>query len=94
MPKTDSPIILFEDGLNIPDMRNLANLLTEKSPRVCIFSKANDNEYNFVCSGSDLRALFGKLKETMECKGGGNDAMIQGTIFESEEKIQNFFSTN
>ncbi len=93
-PKTDSPIIIFEDDLNIPDMRNLANLLIEKSPRVCIFSKTEDNEYNFVCSGKDLKPLFSKLKETLECRGGGNDVMIQGTIFASEEKIQNFFSQN
>ncbi len=89
---TDTPIILFEEDLNIPDMRNLVNLLIKKSPRVCVLSGVNENEYAFVCAGNNMKSLFEKLKKEFNCKGGGSDIMIQGTVFANKQSIENFFT--
>ncbi len=91
--KSDKPIILFEKNLNINDMRNYANALILKRPFVCIFSHS-EHGYNFVCLGENMKVLCERLKERFDCKCGGSDKMIQGSVFANEKEIKDFLVAN
>lgn len=88
----DKPIILIEDGLSIPDMRNLANELKLKRPLVIILSQVKESEYNFLFCGSNLTELFATFKNSFTLKGGGSDKMVQGTVFEGRKKLEEFLN--
>ena len=91
---SNEPVISFEDGLSIPDMRNLANKILFKRPNVYVFSKASDNEYNFVCAGENMKKIMEEFQNRLGAKGGGSDKMIQGSLNANENEIKEFLSTN
>lgn len=86
--------IAFENGLTIPDIRNLANKILPKRPNVFVFSKTRSGGYNFVCAGNNMKEWLHRFSESFDTKGGGSDKMIQGTLRAKENEIREFIELN
>ena len=85
-------IILFEE-VDSNDMKNLCEKIKVKAKRIAaIFSKNNDM-YRFIIMSDnvDLKDIANKFRQELNSKCGGNSNMIQGQVFESKEKILEFF---
>lgn len=90
---SNEPIVIFEDNLSVSDARNYANALILKRPEVYIFSPVADG-FSFVCAGNKLSSVIEKMKTRFTLKGGGNDKMIQGTIYSTDGELKDFLQTN
>ena len=55
---------------------------------------STEGGYRYVCvsRGKPLRAIGKELNAQLSGRGGGSDAMIQGTIGATREKIEAFFA--
>lgn len=91
--KSDEPLIVFEDGLTIADMRAFANKVIEKRPSVYIFTPSAKGGYTYLCAGSQMKAFLEKIK-TLRGGGGGSDQMIQGSVMATENELKEFLATN
>lgn len=84
----------FEGELSSDELRALVNGAVELTGGVCAaFSGDDNNGYRFVM-GSRSVAMKNKLKEmntVFHCKGGGTDAMVQGSIKATKQQIMDFF---
>lgn len=92
IPETQKDVILFEDDLEVPVMRNLINELIETHKGICgIFSGNSQNGYNYIigCKEGKCKELAALLKEKLNARGGGSDAMIQGYVNAKENEIIN-----
>ncbi len=81
------------ENLSVGDARNYANALISKCPEVYIFSPTADG-FSFVCAGSKMSFVFEKMKTQFTVKGGGNDKMIQGTVYTTDRDIKDFLTAN
>ena len=91
---SDSPLVLFEDDMHIPNMRNLANNLKLKRPQVYIFSQIG-NSFNYLCAAkSGMNEFAAKLNQTLCGKGGGSDSMVQGTITTTKKDLIEYLNAN
>ena len=91
--KSDEPLIVFEDGLTIADMRSFANKVIEKRPSVYIFTPSAKGGYTYLCAGSEMKAFLEKIK-TLRGGGGGSDQMIQGSVMATENELKEFLAAN
>lgn len=93
--KSDQPLIVFEDGLSIPDMRAFANAAICKRKSVYIFSENAKGGYNYLCAAEGgLLSLAEDIKNKFGAKGGGSDKMIQGSIDAAKDDILDFLQTD
>lgn len=88
--KSDEAYIMFTENMSINDMRAFANLVIVKRPAVFAFSKT-DKGYNYLCAGSNMKALLETLS-TLPGGGGGSDKMIQGSLTANEAQIKEILS--
>lgn len=80
--ETDQSIVIKDDCLKNDGMRELVNLLKDKTNRcVCVLS-GEENAYRYILGASDLplRTLIKDINQKLNGKGGGNDQMVQGTF--------------
>ena len=98
-PETDGNICLFE---TIPDeiaVRELVNLLMEKSGGLAaVFFPTPETGYRYIIGSRriDLRKAARDINAGIGGRGGGKPEMIQGSAAASEEEIRRFilgFST-
>ncbi len=91
---SDTPLVLFEDDMDIPNMRNLANNLMLKRPQVYIFSQIGNN-FNYLCAAKNgMKEFATKINQTFKGKGGGSDSMVQGTVTTTKEDLLEFLNAN
>ncbi len=85
-------VILVED-IDIGSMRYIANCCVSRTKIFGIFTEKN-NGCDFVIASkqTDMRALLNEIKQKYEVKGGGNEKMIQGTVFTSFDNIKDFLT--
>jgi alanyl-tRNA synthetase len=84
-PALSSVFLVKEAGMDQNVIRRTVNLLAEQHPGFCgVFSGDKAKGYRFIiASGTDKKdasALAKVLREKFGAKGGGNAAMIQGSI--------------
>ncbi len=84
-PLLENVFLVKESGMDMNVIRKTVNLLAEKHSGFCgIFSGDKLSGYRFiVASGTskkDASKLLSVLKDKYGAKGGGNAAMIQGSI--------------
>ncbi len=88
----DKSIAILVENTDINSMRFIANSLVERTKTFGIFSE-NANGCDFVIASKqcDMRLLLSDIKNQYEIKGGGNENMIQGTVFTDFTNIKLFF---
>lgn len=86
-------IIDFCDIENSDLIRRYCTMLSEKCSMCCVFSGDDKKGYKYVVYGKDIdMKIFAKEMNTALCgKGGGKNPMIQGSVSEKRENIENFF---
>lgn len=95
-PESEAPLALFEEELNMVQIRQLSTLLYEqkKGSVVLVCSgSGGGNEYQYALgSGSaDMRALSKAMNGKLNGRGGGSSLMAQGTFKADRQSIMNVF---
>ena len=91
IPAEQRDVILFEQDLDAPVMRNVVNVLMEQHEGICgVFVGTNEEGYNYIIGSKniDCKELSGKLREELNARGGGSSQMIQGSVKVSCEEIK------
>ena len=91
---TEDSIILFEDDGDMLALRNFVNGAVKKTKKLCaVFSGNDESGYKYIIASESmpLSALSKEISATLGGKGGGSDAMIQGSVSATREKIEKFF---
>ncbi|MCI5597017.1 MAG: DHHA1 domain-containing protein [Lachnospiraceae bacterium] len=86
--------VLFEDGLEGNQPRELANKLLEKDVKVAAVFAGNDkNGYRYVIGSRtlDVRSLAKELNQICNGRGGGKPEMVQGSVAAERKQIERFF---
>lgn len=90
---TNGNICIFDDILEEAALRELVNLLVDKCTGfAAVFSGDDANGYKYIIGSKhcDLRAAAREINAAIGGRGGGRPEMIQGSAFESREKVQKF----
>lgn len=94
IPADEKDVILFEDDLDTPIMRNVVNELVEGHPGINAVFVGNDEEgYRFILGSKvqDCKAVAVNLRDAFGAKCGGSATMIQGSVETTREKLEFFF---
>ena len=95
-PKSNRPLTLFEEGLNMVQIRQLCTLLYEQEKgsvvMVCSGNEAQ-GEYQYALGSSlmDMRALSKAMNGKLHGRGGGSSLMAQGTFRASRQSVMDVF---
>lgn len=91
IPVEQKDVILFEQDLETPVMRNVVNKLMEMHDGVCGIFVGDDVEgYNYIIGSKivDCREIATKLRDEFDARGGGKPQMIQGSLIAREDAIR------
>lgn len=89
----DTPILFFEDRLDLPARRALVNGAVEKRPLAALFAGDDQKGYSFLMGSKsiDLRPFAKAMTATLGGKGGGSATMVQGTLTATRAEIEEYF---
>ena len=94
IPFDEKDVIVFEEELDTPIMRNVVNELIQYHDGICAVFNGNDTDgYNFILGSAieDCTAVAANLRNALGAKCGGSQTMIQGSVSTTREKIEFFF---
>ncbi|MBR0442894.1 MAG: hypothetical protein IIX15_01000 [Clostridia bacterium] len=93
-PDGQGNLLFFEDEMDANVQRGMADHGADACSGICGVFSETENGYRYVCVSrtKPLRALCKQLNETLNGRGGGTDAIIQGTLNATREQIDAFFS--
>ncbi len=94
IPAEEKDVILFEEDLDTPIMRNVVNELVGIHPGINAIFAGNDEEgYRFILGSNvqDCKAVAVNLRDAFFAKCGGSESMIQGSVETTREKLELFF---
>ena len=95
MPETPGNLCLFEEGLDPNTLRSLVNAGVEKCGGICAaFTGSDEAGYRYVMGSRtvDLRAESKVIHAALGGKGGGQPAMIQGSVPAKRAEIEAYFA--
>lgn len=90
IPNEQEHVYLFEDELEQQVMRTTVNILTEHHDGFCgVFSGNEIEGYRFIIGSKeqDARTVIAAMKEQFEVRGGGSNAMVQGSVIAKKEDL-------
>lgn len=89
IPKDQKDVLLFEEDLDAAVMRNVVNQLMEEHEGICGVFVAEGTGYKFIIGSKniDCRQIATLLREKLGARGGGSQAMIQGSLQGEKEQI-------
>ena len=85
---------IFTDGIDNIVARNAVNTMTERHCGYCAIFNGNDkNGYSFIIGSKskDCREFLKIIQEKMNCRGGGKNEMVQGSVYEKKSEIEKLF---
>ncbi len=84
--------VIFEKDLQPDEVRKMCDLLAEKVKIAAVLSGSDETGYKYTIASrtEDLRQLAKDFNSALNGRGGGKPEMVQGTVQESREKIENF----
>lgn len=84
--------IVFEKNLQPDEVRKMCDMLADKVGVAAVFSGDDGCGYKYTLASrkNDLRQLAKDFNCTLSGRGGGKPEMVQGTVNECREKIENF----
>lgn len=91
---TEGSICIFESDIDMITLRELVNAGSELAGKVCAGFAGTDGDYKYII-GSRTVPLRDRAKEinaAIDGRGGGSDAMIQGTSRARREDIERYFN--
>ena len=91
IPAEQDDVLLFEEDLDVPVMRNAVNALVEAHSGICgIFAGSDADGYHYIVGSrsKDCREAAAALREKFGAKGGGKPEMVQGSVTASEADIR------
>ena len=91
---TEGSICIFESDIDMITLRELVNAGSELAGKVCAGFAGTDGDYKYIiCSRTvPLRARAKEINAAIDGRGGGSDAMIQGTSRARREDIERYFN--
>lgn len=92
---TDGDLVLFEEGMDMLNLRILVNETIELCGGICAAFSGNDNDgYNYVMASKTvpMRAKSKEINSALNGRGGGSDEMIQGSVKASADEIRAYFN--
>lgn len=93
--ETDGNLIIFDDMLDMNNLRNLVNAGTERCGGVCAAFQGNDTDgYRYIIGSKNvkLRAWAKDFNSALSGRGGGSEEMIQGTVTAKADDIRAFLA--
>lgn len=95
-PVSEEPLALFEEDLNMVQIRQLATMLYEqkKGSIVMVCSGSGDRgefQYALGSAQADMRAMSKAMNQRLEGKGGGSPRMAQGTFKADRQSVARIF---
>ena len=89
IPKDQKDVLLFEEDLDAAVMRNVVNQLMEEHEGICGVFVVEGTGYKFIIGSKniDCRQIATLLREKLGARGGGSQAMIQGSLQGEKEQI-------
>jgi alanyl-tRNA synthetase len=94
-PDAEGNLLFFEAELDANIQRGMADRGADRvTDGICGVFCATDGGYRYVCvsRSKPLRAIGKELNAQLSGRGGGSDAMIQGTLGATKEQIEAFFA--
>ena len=96
-PTGSDPLVLFESFADEIMARTYVNLLTaRRDGPVCLFISRNEEKtvfrYILAIREGSVRSLCKEMNAALSGRGGGSDAMAQGTANATESEILTFFT--
>ncbi len=84
--------IIFEKDLTPDEVRKMCDLLADKVTVAAVLSGSDETGYKYTLASRsmDLRQLAKDFNTALSGRGGGKPEMVQGTVNENREKIENF----
>lgn len=95
LPQDAENAVLFETELDTQVVRNIVNGLVEKYAGIsAVFVGNDENGYQFIIGSKnkDCRRIATALREKFAARGGGSEAMIQGSLQAAKSQIEEFLS--
>lgn len=91
---TEGSICIFESDIDMITLRELVNAGSELAGKVCAGFAGTDGDYKYIIGSSSvpLRARAKEINAAIDGRGGGSDAMIQGTSRARREEIERYFN--
>lgn len=91
---TEGSICIFESDIDMITLRELVNAGSELAGKVCAGFAGTDGDYKYIIGSRSvpLRARAKEINAAIDGRGGGSDAMIQGTSHARREDIERYFN--
>ena len=91
---TEGSICIFESDIDMITLRELVNAGSELAGKVCAGFAGTDGDYKYIIGSRTvpLRARTKEINAAIDGRGGGSDAMIQGTSRARREDIERYFN--
>lgn len=91
---TEGSICIFESDIDMITLRELVNAGSELAGKVCAGFAGTDGDYKYIIGSRTvpLRARAKEINTAIDGRGGGSDAMIQGTSRARREDIERYFN--
>ena len=91
---TEGSICIFESDIDMITLRELVNAGSELAGKVCAGFAGTDGDYKYIIGSRTvpLRARTKEINTAIDGRGGGSDAMIQGTSRARREEIERYFN--
>ena len=82
VPEGSPHAVMFENGASNDDLRRFCLLLSERAATSAVFSENGDGTYKYAIGSltRDVRALSKELCGRFGGKGGGQPALVSGTL--------------
>lgn len=91
---TEGSICIFESDIDMITLRELVNAGSELAGKICAGFAGTDGDYKYIIGSRTvpLRARAKEINAAIDGRGGGSDAMIQGTSRARREDIERYFN--
>ena len=96
IPADQNDVYLFEEAVDAQVMRAAVNRLVEEHAGICGIFAGNDTEgYRFIIGSkeADARVAMQALKDTCNARGGGSQAMVQGSFIGTAAEVKQALET-
>lgn len=92
-PDERGDLLFFESEMDASIQRGMADSGADRCRGICGVFCETENGYRYVCVSRQLalRELGKRLNASCNGRGGGTDAIIQGTLGATREQIEAFF---
>lgn len=92
---SEKAICIFRNGIGTSGMRIIANAAKSICPVCAVFEERADRSFSFIIASEALsvKEILSRFPQSFGARGGGNDRMVQGTVFATEAELCNFFET-